>query len=124
MRVRTLKAVTAYWNYEVRTFPPGEEFDGDLARHLATTSEEESVEILEADPEPEPEGEELEADGGDADAPDELDIDGTAQQVLAWVGDDPERAEEALAAEQAKDKPRSTLVKALEKTAESEEDAE
>jgi hypothetical protein len=49
--------------------------------------------------------------------PVELDVDGTAADVLAWVGEDPERAAEALEAEQAKDKPRSTLVKQLEKLA-------
>lgn len=119
MRVRMLQPTTAYWNYEVRRFGEGEEFDGDLARHLAANAPADSVEVLESDPEPEPDGDDP---GGDADEdgapPAELDIDGTAQQVLAWVGDDPDRAEEALAAEQAKDKPRSTLVKQLEKLAE------
>lgn len=46
-----------------------------------------------------------------------LDIAATANEVLAWVGEDPSRAAEALAAEQARDKPRSTLLKALEKLA-------
>jgi hypothetical protein len=52
--------------------------------------------------------------------PAELDITASAGDVLAWVGDDPERAAEALAAETAKDKPRSTLVKQLEKIAPAE----
>ena len=126
MRVRMLKAVTAYWNYEVRTFQLDEEFDGDLARHLADNSETGSVEVLETDPEPEPEGGDVGEDDGDAPEPGEDDVpdgpvpvDGTAVDVLDWVGDDPERAAEALAAEQAKDKPRSTLVKQLEKLADS-----
>lgn len=42
----------------------------------------------------------------------------TAAQVLAWVGEDRERAAEALAAEEARDKPRSTLVRDLTKLAE------
>jgi hypothetical protein len=119
MRVRVLKTVRAYWNYEVRDFPPESEFDGDLARHLAANAPADTVEVLEADPEPE--AKDPDADGGEDGAPAELDIDGTAQAVLAWVGEDPDRAAEALAAEQAKDKPRSTLVKQLEKLADSDE---
>lgn len=42
--------------------------------------------------------------------------------VLAQVGDDRNRARTALEAEQASDKPRSTLVDALTKIIESEED--
>jgi hypothetical protein len=43
--------------------------------------------------------------------------DGTASQVLEWVGDDPARAALALAAEAARDKPRILLSAALEKLA-------
>lgn len=43
--------------------------------------------------------------------------DGTADEVLAWVGSDPERAKLALAAEQAGQK-RSTLTDKLTKLAE------
>lgn len=39
--------------------------------------------------------------------------DGPADKVLAWVGDDPERALAALLAEQARDKPRATLIDQL-----------
>jgi hypothetical protein len=39
---------------------------------------------------------------------------GTAEQVLAWVGDDPQRAAAALDAEKASEKPRKGLVSALE----------
>jgi hypothetical protein len=41
--------------------------------------------------------------------------DGTAKEVLEWVGDDSDRAVAALDAEEARDQPRSTLVTALEK---------
>lgn len=41
----------------------------------------------------------------------------TAAEVLAWVGDDPERARQALAVEQAADKPRTTVVNALTRIA-------
>lgn len=54
--------------------------------------------------------------------PAELNIEGSAAQVLAWVGEDPARADQALAAEEARDKPRSTLVKALTKLAAAEDD--
>lgn len=43
--------------------------------------------------------------------------DGTADEVLAWVGDDPARAEQAIQAETTRDKPRSTLITKLEKIA-------
>lgn len=46
--------------------------------------------------------------------PDELNIEASVKDVLAWVGEDLERARTALAAEQAKASPRSTLVKPLE----------
>lgn len=38
----------------------------------------------------------------------------TVQEVLDWVGDDNDRAQQAWEAEVERDKPRSTLVKALE----------
>lgn len=39
--------------------------------------------------------------------------DGSISEVLAWVGDDPDRAVLALKAELAKETPRSTLVDKL-----------
>ncbi|MDX3455046.1 hypothetical protein PV396_24415 [Streptomyces sp. ME02-8801-2C] len=44
----------------------------------------------------------------------ELNIEASVKDVLVWVGEDIERARTALAAEQAKTSPRSTLVKPLE----------
>lgn len=41
--------------------------------------------------------------------------DGTADAILAWVGDDAERAQRALAAEDRREHPRSTLVDKLRK---------
>lgn len=41
--------------------------------------------------------------------------DGSARQILAWVDGDHDRAALALAAEQGREAPRSTLVAALEK---------
>lgn len=41
--------------------------------------------------------------------------DGTAAEVLAWVGDDPDRAGQALAHERARDRPRASVTGPLEK---------
>ena len=40
---------------------------------------------------------------------------GTSQEILAWVGDDKERARRALDAEGRNEKPRSRLTKGLKK---------
>mgnify|MGYP001133706192 CR=1 FL=1 len=123
MRARVLKAVTAYWNYSITTWPEGAEVDGDLARHLVDNAPEGSVEVTEEDPEPAavsepPKGpEEPKAPPADDEPP----VDGTIDDLMAWVGDDKERAGQALEAEQAKDKPRSTVVKRLAAMAGSEE---
>lgn len=122
MRVRVLKQFTAYWNYAITQFNEGAEADGDLARHLADNAPEGSVEITEADPEPEvapdpPKEPEKPADP-DGDGPP---VDGTIDDLMAWVDGDRERAALALAAEQAKDKPRSTVVKRLTALADTEE---
>lgn len=112
MRVKALEAFSPYYNYGLVPLAEGEEVSGGLALYLLETGS--AVKPLDDDAkawrpvghqEPEPE------------TPAELDIEASAAAVLAWVGDDPERAKEALDAEQAKDKPRSTLVKQLEKTA-------
>lgn len=42
---------------------------------------------------------------------------GGAKEILAWVGDDPHKARQALDAEQEREKPRSTLVATLTKLA-------
>lgn len=39
---------------------------------------------------------------------------GTVIEILEWVGEDPERAADALDAERLRDKPRSTLIASLE----------
>jgi hypothetical protein len=44
--------------------------------------------------------------------------DGTADEVLAWVGDDPARAARALVAEKIAEKPRTTLLDKLAKLTE------
>ncbi|MFI6813765.1 hypothetical protein ACIBG7_15195 [Nonomuraea sp. NPDC050328] len=95
MRIRALQPVKAYFNYQVHELEEGQVVKGGLAEHLAGDPR---VEILDQPGDP--------ADG-------DLDATGTIDEVLAWVGDDPGRAAEAHAAEQAKDKPRSTLLAKL-----------
>lgn len=117
MRVKVTEAGRAYYNYGIVEFAKGEEVSGGFALHLLETgagvepADEAAEEWLAAQDAPE------EAEQEPEEPPAELDIDATAADVLRWVGEDPERAAEALEAEQAKDKPRSTLVKQLEKLA-------
>lgn len=118
MRVRVLKQFTAYWNYAITEFQEGSEHVGELARHLADNAPEKSVEVLETDPEPAPEEPKEPESPVD---PSEPPVDGTIDDLMAWVDGDRERAARALEAEQAKDKPRSTVVKRLSSLAGVEE---
>lgn len=129
MRVKVLEASRPYYNYGLVDLEEGQEVKGGLALHLLETGA--RVEALDdaakairaaqaallaaepADGDPNTEPDE---------APTDFDPDGTAADILAWVGEDPDRAAEALEAEQAKGKPRSTLVKALEKLAYADEE--
>jgi hypothetical protein len=129
MRVRVLENFQTYFNYEVHRLEAGIEYAGEFARHLASTGC--PVEVLEEDPAPEAPAEPVAGNGpgadggagGDADpgsgaapaATEGLDIDGTMDTVLGWVGEDADRAQQALELEKAKgDKARATLVKRLE----------
>jgi hypothetical protein len=122
MRVRVLQPTRSYWNYEVREFGEGDELEGDLARHLAANAPEGAVKVTEADPDPKPEPE-APHEAPEVPDPDgnEPPVDGTIDDLMAWVNDDRERAAAALAAEQAKDKPRSTVVKRLTSMVDTEE---
>ncbi|MFJ2676394.1 hypothetical protein [Streptomyces sp. NPDC087525] len=113
MRVKTREAFSPYYNYGIVPLAKGEEVSGGLALFLLETGSD--VEPVDDDAKAwRPAGHEE----PETESPGELDIEASAAAVLDWVGDDSERATEALAAEQARDKPRSTLVKALEKIAE------
>lgn len=50
---------------------------------------------------------------GEAPTPDPYPEDGTVDDVVAWVGYDPERAKAAITAEHGRDKPRTTLLEQL-----------
>lgn len=129
MRVRVLRETQAYWNYAIQAFKKDEEFDGDLARHLADNAPKGAVEVLEADPEPAKSEPAAGPKSESADDPESGDgpegvgppVEGTIDDLMKWVGDDKARASEALASEQAKDKPRSTVVKRLTSLAGDEE---
>lgn len=118
MRIKILRpGVKAYFNYEVRTFAVGDEVDGELAELIAGNHPDGTVEVLDGAPNASKDEKKTEPPAGGGDV---LDVNAKADVVLAWVGDDPARAAQALAAESAKDKPRSTLVKALEKVTETD----
>ncbi|MFB6977692.1 hypothetical protein [Streptomyces scopuliridis] len=110
MRVKVCNAFSPYYNYGIVPLATGQEVSGGLALFLLETG---------SDVEPVDDGAKAWRPAGheepETESSEELDIEASAAAVADWVGDDPERAKEALAAEQAKDKPRSTLVKALEK---------
>lgn len=102
MRVRATEAFNAVRECQILTVAAGTVLDGDVAQYLLTTGA--PVEQLDA-PEPSSDPEEL---------GDELNIDGKIEDILAWVGEDADRALEAHDAEEAKgDKARSTLLAKL-----------
>ncbi|MGW4802999.1 hypothetical protein [Kitasatospora sp. NPDC004272] len=113
MRVRVRKSTRTYWNYTVIDVAAGTEHDGEFARHLHDSGV--NVEILKPDPEPPtvPEQKPEQDDNPPGESDDEPPLDGTIGALLAWVSDDLERARTALAAEQAKDKPRKAVVTKL-----------
>lgn len=81
----------------IKTLLPELNLDGtwtDITEHVSDPEPE-------PEPDPTPSGDEV--------------PDGAAKDVLAWVGDDQERALQALVGEQAKDAPRKVLVRDLEK---------
>ncbi len=108
-----------FHGHQPLTLEAGQVIEGSLAELLARTARK-RVTVLE-DEQPDTGG----SSGGDQDPPtgdhgpadDDLDIDASVADVLAWVGDDRERAVAALDLEEAKDNPRSTLVKQLAKIA-------
>jgi hypothetical protein len=123
MRVVATESFKTYYKMVCIDVEEGEGFDGEFADFLITGGA--PVEPAGADKSPEPAapqrpedppaGPESDSDPEpDGEPGDELDITGTAADVLEWVGDDPQRAAEARAAESAKDKPRSTLLTKLD----------
>jgi hypothetical protein len=100
MQVKTTAKFSVYWNYQVWPLAEGEMVSGGLADYLFATGS--PVEEVASGPA-------VDTDGDGV-------PEGTIPQVEEWVGDNHERAAQALEAEQAKgDAARSTLVASLEK---------
>lgn len=124
MQVIATEAFKTYYEMLCIDVAKGDKFDGPFAQFLLTGGS--PVRDVEEDPGPEeapessaaarteqPSGSEPPQDPPSGEPPADLDINGTAKDVLAWVVADPGRAREAEAAEMAKDKPRSTLLTKL-----------
>ena len=102
MRVVVNEDMKVFHGHVPTELKKGQEVSGSLAELLLAGASRKVTRV--DDPEP-PAGDE---------PPDGLDIDGKIDDVLAWVGDDPERALEAHSAEEARgDKARSTLLAKL-----------
>lgn len=110
MRVRVNENIKVFSGHKPVRLAAGQEVSGELAAMLLQRAAPGTVSRLDEEP----------ADGGDGSSgpPASLAEASTAAEVLDWVGDDQERAAEALAVEEAAEKPRSTLVKQLKKLAE------
>lgn len=113
MRVRVLEKCSAYFNHGIVLLEEGQQVKGELALHLLRTAA--NVDPLDDD------ATAACSSNTASDGP-EVSEDSTAADILAWVDQDPHRAAEALAAEQGREKPRSTLVKQLEKLAAASEE--
>lgn len=115
MRVRVTEDTRVYWSYAVQELNEGDELAGEFARYLVDTGS--PVEILDGNPQPPAPAAEQAPDpaAGPAPAADQAGppVDGTIDDLMTWIAGDPGRAAAALAAEQAKDKPRATVVKRL-----------
>jgi hypothetical protein len=100
--VRVLQDGRVSYNYGIHFISKGDEIPaGEFADHLLATT----VDLVE---EADPDGPGVDTDGDGV-------PEGSAKQVLEWVGTDPARAAAALEAEEARPKPRSTLVDELHK---------
>ena len=105
MPIVVTEASQAWWNYQVHDLAAGDVIpDGEFAAHLLATG---SPVVEQADATPDVDGDGV--------------PDGSAKDVLGWVGNDPARAALALQAEGRRDAPRKTLTAELEKLAAGEQ---
>lgn len=101
MAVVATESFGAWWNYQVHNLAAGEVVpDGEFADHLLATG---APVVGQSDTTPDVDGDGV--------------PDGSAKDVLGWVGDDPARAALALQAENGRATPRKTLLAELEKLA-------
>ena len=113
MRVVVTEAFRAYLNMQPEAFVVGQKLKGSTAAYMLEVG----AAVKPLDDEARDHLAALAAPDGTVvpDPPAELDIEASVAVVLSWVGEDQERAAVALVAERAKEKPRSGLVKSLEK---------
>ena len=102
MRVRFTQDYSAYLpdQYRIHAFKAGDEFDEPFSQQLVSLG----CPVVD-----------VEEKMGDVDG--DGVPDGGITEVIEWVGPDPAKAVLALEAENKREKPRSTLVAALEKIA-------
>ena len=123
MRVVANEAFRFFYNHVPIHVAAGEVIDSDVAVFLLNTRAAVRPDDEDARALAEELGLDVPDDGQEQELtpppppPDELNIDAPVKDVLDWVGTDPARAAQALALENAKPQPRSTLVTQLEKTA-------
>lgn len=98
-RVKVVGAYLVHHNYAVWPVADGQEVDGGLADEIVSQGL--PCEILELDG-----AQDVDGDG----VPD-----GAASLVVNWVGDDPAKAQQAIDAENARERPRTTLLATLAK---------
>lgn len=98
MQVKVDSGFTAVHKCQMLTYTPGQVVKGDIAAYLLDTG----APVTQID------GEATEP------AADELDITGTIEHILEWVGEDQERALAAHIAESEKEKPRPRLLSRLD----------
>jgi hypothetical protein len=125
MRVRINEKCRVFHGHVPHDLEEGQEVTGSLAEMLLTRAPKKVTRVDAEAPEEPTAHREPCVDGdvcGGELCPPLLDITASVAKVLEWVGEDTGRAGEALDAEQAKEKPRATLVKALEQILKPAED--
>jgi hypothetical protein len=123
MRVRADQKFRTYVNGTLLRASEGSVWEGAAARAMLATRC--PVTVLEDDPaepeeDPEATTEEPTATAEETDESEEAEgvPDGNVSDILEWVGDDKDRAREALDSERGKERPRASLVKQLTAIAE------
>lgn len=105
-RARVTEPFKTYYDGVPMSFETGDVLEGPIADFLYAGGS--AVEPL---------GDQAAQDSADAGGGGESVPDGSAKDILDWVGADASRAQSAIEAEQARDKPRSTLLAELAKIA-------
>lgn len=117
MQVTADETFTAVHRCQLISVEKGATIEGDIAAYLlrtgaaVTPADDDAQRVAEGEEDETPETPELDEE---PEVASDLDITGTIDQVLAWVGDSPEKALQAHQAEEERgDKARSTLLAKL-----------